>query len=304
MRNMRDQTRALANDLSSVRVQMAADVEQSGVELRDSQESFEADRQRFRGETPEGSQHQSSGSHHHYISTDAPPCTHLKENEESGSRRPHVVAENEPMLERTQTPLCAICGERTNRRVYQDRDPQSPTYREYSTTCSNTCRDLERRAIQEVDMMARVRLLSEQRAADEMSTVSGESSGGSQNRSSRSQQQSRSSRQWRSVNLHSHRPSKPVSSSGHHNADGRGRGGSDGGSSSSSQPYSRRSTRSHQSESALAQALLQSTKALAANQSLCSQLQLELSELRNSNQALMESNQANQANNAVLARRL
>ena len=54
MRNMRDQTRALANDLNSVRVQMAADVEQSGVELWDSQERFEADRQRFRGETPEG----------------------------------------------------------------------------------------------------------------------------------------------------------------------------------------------------------------------------------------------------------
>ena len=35
LRNMRDQTRALANDLSSVRVQMAADVERSGVELRD-----------------------------------------------------------------------------------------------------------------------------------------------------------------------------------------------------------------------------------------------------------------------------
>ena len=80
---------------------MAADVELSGVELRDSQESFEADRQRFRGETPEGNQHQSSGSHHHYISTAAPPCIHLKENEESGSRRPHVVAENEPMMERT-----------------------------------------------------------------------------------------------------------------------------------------------------------------------------------------------------------
>ena len=82
--------------------------------------------------------------------------------------------------------------------MYQDRDPQSPTYQEYSTTCSHTCRELERRAIQEVEVMARVRLLAEQRAAEEMSTVSGESSEGGQNRSSGSQQQSRSSRQWRS----------------------------------------------------------------------------------------------------------
>ena len=150
--------------------------------------------------------------------------------------------------------------------------------------------------------MSRVRLLSEQRAADEMSTVSGESLEGGQNRSSGSQQQSRSSRQWRSGHRRSyHRSSKPVSSSGHLDADGRGRGGSDGGSSSSSQPSSRRSTRSHQSESPLAQALLQSTKALAANQSLCSQLQLELSALRNNNQALMESNQVNQANTAILS---
>ena len=87
------------------------------------------------------------------------------------------MAENEPMMERTQPPLCAICGERTNRRVYQDLDPQSSTYLEYGTTCSNTCKDLERRAIQEVELMARVRLLSEQRAEDGMSTVSGESSG-------------------------------------------------------------------------------------------------------------------------------
>ena len=162
LRNMRDQTRALASDLSSVSVQLAADVEQSGVELRDSQERFEADRQRFRGETLEGRQHQSSASHHHHSRTDASPWgpVHLKQKEASKPRRPHVVSETEPMIERTQPPLCAICGERTNRRVYQDRDPHSPTYQEYGTTCSHTCRELERRAIQEVEVMARVRLLA------------------------------------------------------------------------------------------------------------------------------------------------
>ena len=181
------------------------------------------------------------------------------------------------------------------------------TYQEYSTTCSHTCRELERRAIQEVGLMARVRLLAEQRAAEEMSTVSGESSEGGQNRSSGSQQQSRSSRQWRSSHRRfSHRTSPPVSHSsrGHLDADGRGRGGTDGGSSSSSQPSSRRSTRSHQPDPAIAQALLQTTQALAANQALCSQLQLELSALRTSNQSLMDSNQVNQANNAILASRL
>ena len=156
MRDMRDQTRALANDLSSVRVQIAAHAEQSGVELRESQESFEADLRQFHVGT---SGNDAGGTQHCGVAL----------NEECVSSRPHVVSENEPVLERTQRPLCAICGERTNRRVYQDLDPQSPTYREYSTICSNTCRDLERRAIQEVDMMARVRLLSEQRAADEMS---------------------------------------------------------------------------------------------------------------------------------------
>ncbi len=30
---------------------------------------------------------------------------------------------DEPMWER---PLCAVCGERTNRRVWQDLDPHSP----------------------------------------------------------------------------------------------------------------------------------------------------------------------------------
>ena len=99
LRNMRDQTQALASDLSSVSVQMAADVEQSGVELRDSQERFEADRQRFRGETPEGQQHQSSASHHHHSrQMHHPGSGHLKENEASRSRRPHVVSETEPMM--------------------------------------------------------------------------------------------------------------------------------------------------------------------------------------------------------------
>ena len=104
----------------------------------------------------------------------------------------------------------------------------------------------------------------------------------------------------------SHRTSPSVSHSsrGHRDADGRGRGGTDGGSSSSSQPSSRRSTRSHQPDPAIAQALLQATQALTANQSLCSQLQLELSELRANNQTLMESNQVNQANNALLVSRL
>ena len=83
-----------------------------------------------------------------------------------------------------------------------------------------------------------------------------------------------------------------------------GQGGSDGGSSSSSRPSSRRSSRSNQHDAALAQALLQSTTALTANQTLCSQLQVELSEMRHANQVLTEANQANQANNALLARRL
>ena len=274
LRNMRDQSHALARDLGGMREQMRADVEQSDVELQDAQERFEADRQRFREETQEGQQHRLPSSHHHYSGT---------------HRRSHAVAE--------ELPLCAICGDRTNRRVYQDLDPNSPTYQECSTTCSRNCRDLERRAIEEVDMMARVRLLSDQRVADDISTVSGESSVGSQ-------QHSRVSRPCRSKNRRfSHQPSRPVShaSRSHRDADSRGRGGSDGGSSSSS---SRRSTRSRQPESGIAQALVQATQALAANQALCSQLQLELSALRTSNQSLMDSNQVNQANNAVLAARL
>ena len=73
LRDMRDQTQALASDLSSVSAQMAADVEQSGVDLRHSRERFEEDLQRFRGETPEARQHQSSASHRQHSRTDASP---------------------------------------------------------------------------------------------------------------------------------------------------------------------------------------------------------------------------------------
>ena len=44
MRNMRDQIRTVATDLSSVRVRMAAEAEHSRVECQNSQDSFEADR--------------------------------------------------------------------------------------------------------------------------------------------------------------------------------------------------------------------------------------------------------------------
>ena len=190
-------------------------------------------------------------------------------NEESVPSHPHVVSEHEPLD--MQKPLCAICGERTNRRVWQDLDPLSPTYQECSTTCSNTCRSLEHRAIQEADMMARVRILIERREADEISTVSGQSSAGSQNQSSGSHNQSRSSRRWRSNGRRSHhRAGKTSSSSVQHDDDGRGQGVSDGGSSSSSRPSSRRSSRSNQPDAALAQALLQSTTALTVNENLCS----------------------------------
>ena len=214
------------------------------------------------------------------------------------------MSETEPMTERQLPPLCAICGERTNRRVYQDCDPQSPTYQEYSTTCSHTCRELERRAVQEVEVMARVHRLAEQRAAEEMSTVSGESSEGGQNRSYGSE--SRHSRPWRMDRRMSYRTSPSVahSSKGHRDSDSRRKGGTDGGSSSSSQPSSRRSTRSQPPDPAIAQALLQATQALTANQLLCSQLQQDLSNLRANNQTLMESNQVNQANNALLMSRL
>ena len=57
-------------------------------------------------------------------------------------------------------------------------------------------------------------------------------------------------------------------------------------------------------DAALANALLQSTTALTANQTLWSQLQADLSEMRHANQVLTEANQANQASNALLARRL
>ena len=73
LRDMRDQTQALASDLSSVSAQMAAANEQSGVDLRHSRECFEEDLQRFRGETPERRQHQSSASHRQHSRTDAPP---------------------------------------------------------------------------------------------------------------------------------------------------------------------------------------------------------------------------------------
>ena len=154
-------------------------------------------------------------------------------------------------------------------------------------------------------MMARVRILAERRAADEISTVSGESSAGSQNQSSGSHNPSRSSRRWRSNGRRSHhRAGKTSSSSVQHDNDCRGQGVSDGGSSSSSRPSSRRSSRSNQPDAALAQAWSQSTAALTTNQTLCSQLQVELSEMRHANQVLTEANQANQANNALLARRL
>ena len=140
MRDMRDQTRSLVNGLGAESVRMATLAEQSAAELRESQERFAADLRQFQGGTR---------------GNDAGVTQHLAfaRNEESVPSRPHVVSEHEPLD--VQKPLCAICGDRTNRRVRQDLDPHSPTYQECSTTCSNTCRSLEDRALQEVGWDAR-----------------------------------------------------------------------------------------------------------------------------------------------------
>ena len=227
IRDTRDQARVLASELRAEQIEMAALNERSGVELRESQERFAEDFRRFQA----GASANDAGDTQHRAS--AP-------NEESVPSRPHVVAEHEPLdmhdsivgteqmvncdKPMWERPLCAICGERTNRRVWQDLDPHSPTYQEYSTTCSNTCRSLEHRAIQEADMMSRVRILMERREAEEMSTVSGESSAGSQNQSSGSHHPSRSSRRWRSNSRRSHhRAGKASSSSVQHEDDCRGK---------------------------------------------------------------------------------
>ena len=78
MRGMRDQTRVLASELSVERVRMAALTEQSGVELRESQERFAADLRQFQVGT---SANDAGGTHHRAFAS----------NEESVPSRPHAV---------------------------------------------------------------------------------------------------------------------------------------------------------------------------------------------------------------------
>ena len=100
-----------------------------------------------------------------------------------------------------------------------------------------------------------------------------------------------------------------VSSRGRHGDDDPGPSGSDDGSSSRSRNSSRRTSTSSirdsgSNEGQLAQALIQSTAALAANQAIYGQLQAKLGAVLQANQILTEANQANRATSASLVQRL
>ena len=87
--------------------------------------------------------------------------------------------------------------------------------------------------------------------------------------------------------------------------------GSDGASSSSSRRSSRppssvrsSSSTANREEGSLAQALLQNTAALAANQALYAQMRAQLDIVIEENRVLTEANKANRATNAALVQRL